>query len=224
MGCFQAVSDREVLPKIVVTCVRDEFVPRRQFPVEIFCVRVRERAEAKIKIVDVEAVKGKTEVLVRGFEQGGVFERVAEAKGAVVEEVVAEPSVAHAGLFGDGLERGMRVDHSHGDEKAVIGNAVEADAAVVVRDIFHEPVDGVVGVRAFVHTLGIARVMQRAKHDELPFGAVAPANILKREDVTIRNHVGVTIDQAADPLVRGGDSIRSSFMRIGNGVVAFFGV
>src|SRR5208282_3763038 len=123
----------------------DEFVPSGDFPVEIFFVRVGERAEAEIKVVNVEAVESETEILAGGFEQGSVFERVAQAKGPVMEEVVAEPGVAHTRLFRSGLERRMRVYHSHGDEKAVVGNSIETDAAIVVRNIFHEPVDRVVG-------------------------------------------------------------------------------
>src|SRR5580704_4262015 len=49
--------------------------------------------------------------------------------------------------------------------------------------------------------------MQWAKHDELTFGAIAPANILKRKDVALRNQVPVTIDHVADALVRAGDSV-----------------
>src|SRR5208282_6911517 len=99
----------------------DEFVPSGDFPVEIFFVRVGERAEAEIKVVNVKAVESETEILAGGFEQGRVFERVAQAKGPVMEEVVAEPGVAHASLFRCGFKRGMRMDHAHGDEKAVVG-------------------------------------------------------------------------------------------------------
>src|SRR5580704_2384141 len=102
-----------------------------------------------------------------------------------MEEIVAEPCVAHASLFGGGFERRVRINHAHRYEKTVIRNAVKADAAIVVRHIFNEPVDGVVGVRAFINALGVVWVMQRAKHDELSFGAITAANVLKRENVAL---------------------------------------
>src|ERR1700732_2708897 len=101
----------------------------------------------------------------------------------------------------------MRIDHSHGDEKTVVGDSVEAYAAVIVRNIFYQPVDRVVGVRAFVDSLGVALLMQRAKHDELTFGAIAAANILKRKDIALPSQVRVAIDHVADALVRTGNSV-----------------
>ncbi len=176
---------------------------------KILRIRIRERAEAEIKVVNVEAIEGKTEVFVGRFEQRRVFKSVAQAKSAVVEEIVAEPGVTHAGLFGGSLERGMGVDHAHGYEKAVIRNAVETDASIIVGDVFHEPIDRVVGVRAFVHALRVARLVQGAKHDELAFRAITAANILKSEDVALGNHIGIPVDQVADALVSAGDAVRS---------------
>src|SRR5579859_2003142 len=103
----------------------------------------------------------------------------------------------------------MWIDHSHGDKKAVVGNAVEADPAVVVRNMFYEPVDRVVGVRAFVDAFRVARIVQGAKHDELTLGTITAANILKHEDVTIGNHVRVTINHVADALAWAGDAVGS---------------
>src|SRR5882724_11979219 len=98
-----------MLPKFVVAGMRDEIVPRGNFVVEVFCVGVGERTKTEIPVVEVEAIEGEAVILGRGFEQRGVFERVAETKRAVVEEVVAEISVAHARLFGRGFERWMRI-------------------------------------------------------------------------------------------------------------------
>ena len=47
-------------------------------------------------------------------------------------------------MLGNGLERRMRIEHAHDGEPATVGNAKKAHTAVVMRDIFDEPVDGVV--------------------------------------------------------------------------------
>jgi hypothetical protein len=62
--------------------------------VKIFLVGVGKRAERQIPIVGVGAVEREVIVLFRGgFEQGRVLESVAQAKGAVVMEVVAQELV-----------------------------------------------------------------------------------------------------------------------------------
>src|SRR5271155_2278172 len=188
----------------------DEFVPGWNFFVEIFRVGVRKGSETEIKIVDVKLVESKTEIFVRGLEECGVFEAVAQAKSAIMEEVVAEPGVAHAGLLGNGFESGMRVDHAHGDEKTVVRNSVEADASVVVGNILYEPVDRVVGVGGFVHALGIARLMNRTEHYEFSFGAVAPANVLEGEDVAVGDHVGVAEEHAGEAFIGAGNAVSSA--------------
>src|SRR5580658_9624375 len=120
-----------VPPEIVVVGMRDEIVPRRNRTVEIFRVCIRKNPEAEIELVGIEAVERKTVIFVGGFEQRRVLERIAEPKRAIVKEIVAEENVTHAGLLGNRFQRGMWVDHAHGDEKAIVGNTVEADAAVV---------------------------------------------------------------------------------------------
>ena len=67
-----------------------------------------------------------------------------------MEEIVAHPDVDHGGLRRDGFHGGMRIDAGGYGEKSGIGDAEDADAAVVVGNVFEEPGDGVVGVGAFV--------------------------------------------------------------------------
>ena len=84
-----------------------------------------------------------------------------------------------------GLERGMRVDHAGGGVEAGIGDAPHADLAVVVGDVLDQPLDGVVGVGAFVGVLRAALDGAVRRHvDELAFGHVAAADVLVDEDVT----------------------------------------
>ena len=77
----------------------------------------------------------------------------------------------------------MGVDHAPHRLRARIRNAPLADAPVVVRDVLHEPVDRVVGVRAFVRRFGGLRLRQdRPHHDELALGSKLPAHVLIHED------------------------------------------
>ncbi len=82
-----------------------------------------------------------------------VFEAVAEAESAVVMEVVAEEHVGRRGLLGGGLERGVRVEQRHDRQPTAVGDAQHAHAAVVAGHVLDQPVDGVVGVGAFVDGL-----------------------------------------------------------------------
>ena len=169
------------------------------------------RAEAEIPVVEVEAIERETIILVGGFQQGGVLECVAEAECAVMKEIVAEEDVAHASLFGHRFYRGMRVDHAHGDQKTVVGNTVQADPAVIVRNIFNQPIDGVVGVGAFIHAFRVGGIVDGPQHDEFSFGGVAAANVLEHEDITVGHHRIVARQHPTVAVVRTGDSIGSAF-------------
>src|SRR5579859_4590285 len=139
-----------MLPEIIITCVGNKFVPGWEFPVEIFRVGVGEGAEAEIEIVNVKPIEVETEILVRRFQQSCVFKGIAEPERPIVKEVVPQPSVAHTSLLGDGLEGGMRIDHSHRHQESVVRNSIETHAPIVIWNIFYEPINGVVSVRALV--------------------------------------------------------------------------
>ncbi len=83
---------------------------------------------------------------------------------------------------------GCGVEHRHHRQPARVDDAEHADAAVVVRHVLEQPVDGVVGVGDFVDGLGVfgfASSDGRTLHDELPLGLVSATNVLKDEDVTV---------------------------------------
>src|SRR5690349_21278768 len=95
----------------------------------------------------------------------------------------------------------MRIDPGHCRQKTRIGDAEYADSPVVSRNIGQQPLDRVVGVGALVHAFGIARIVQRAIHDELSLALVPAADILRHEDVAVGSkepialrHYGVTLD------------------------------
>ena len=70
----------------------------------------------------------------------------------MVEVVAGEPIVDRR-LRADGLQGRVGVDHAAVGVKAGIGNAPLADFAVVILDVLDQPVDGVVGIGAFVEIL-----------------------------------------------------------------------
>ena len=115
-------------------------------------------------------------------------------------EIVAQELVGGGCLFGRGLERGMRVEQSHGGQPAPVGDAQDSHPAVMVGHVGQKPVDGVVGVGALVDGLRVALVARVAQHHKPALGAVAPANILKDEDVALRNEFLITTELPAKTL------------------------
>ena len=60
-----------------------------------------------------------------------------------------------------------------------------------LRDVLHQPVDGVVGVGGMIHGRRILRPVQGAVHDVVAFGAVLAADILNHADVAaLDDHLG----------------------------------
>ena len=88
----------------------------------------------------------------------------------------------------------MRIDRSGGGVEAWIGDPPLADSTVVFGEIFHQVVDGVEGIGAFVdcgfiggRTVGSVRGIRRRElwtHvDEFTAAHVASANVLEDEDI-----------------------------------------
>ena len=89
----------------------------------------------------------------RGDEAGVEPEVRAEHERAVVIDVVAHVVVGGRRLRRRRLQRRMRVDDARRDVEAGLRDADHAGAAVVVRDVLQQPLDGVVGVGALVDVL-----------------------------------------------------------------------
>ena len=77
----------------------------------------------------------------------------------------------------------MGVDERHQGQEAVVGDAEDADAAVALRDVLHQPVDRVVGVGRVIDGRRVLRPVQRAIHHVVALGAVLSAHVLDRADV-----------------------------------------
>ena len=121
------------------------------------------------------------------------------AEGAVVKPVVAHPAVHH-GVHGHGnLQRRVRMDHRHQGQKPVVGDAQDADLAVALGNILHQPVDGVVGVGRLVHGRRILRPVQGPVHHVVALGAVLAADVLDHADVAaLHDHVGGVVIAVED--------------------------
>src|SRR5436190_10485547 len=109
--------------------------------------------------------------------------------------VVAEELILRRRLGRRRLERGMRIDHALRDLPPRPGNAPLADAAVVARDVLHQPVDRVPGVGAFV---GARRALyDRQMMDELSLRFELPARVLVDEDVALPGELVVRTEYRA---------------------------
>ena len=113
-----------------------------------------------------------------------VFEVVAEAEGAVAVVVVVHPLIARRGLLADRLERRVRVSSIARGGVAVVGDAQGADAAVVVRHVLDQPVDGVPGVAGLDGALAGGE-LDVAGEGERPLGLEPAADVLDHQDVAV---------------------------------------
>ena len=105
------------------------------------------------------------------------------AERAVVEPVVAHPAVHHRVHRHRHLERRMRVDQRHQRQEPVVGNAEDADLAVALGSVLHQPVDRVVGVGGVIDRRRVLRPAQRPVHHVVAFRAVLAADVLHHADV-----------------------------------------
>ena len=79
----------------------------------------------------------------------------------------------------------MRVYERHRHREAFVRAADHTDAAVALRDVFHEPVDRVVGVGRVVHLRRVQRPAQRTRHDVFALGLVLAPDVLINPDVAV---------------------------------------
>ncbi len=178
------------LPVFIVGIVIQQIVPVAVLVLEIFFVGIRERTHFEVKVILVRRAEIEWNGAGRSlgfnaarFETDVETEISREIKRAVVISVVAIADVAHGSLRRNGLERRMGIHQAIGGIKAGVRNAPHAGAAVVARNVFHQPVDGVVSVGAFVR-IGRACEMglMHGNIHECAFGEITPADILVDED------------------------------------------
>ena len=141
------------------------------------------RAVAQEGIVIV--VTGGKPVLV-GLLARGLAVDVADhllPEGAVVEPVVALPYVDHRVDRHCGFERRVRIYEAHQRGETVVAGADGADAAVGLRHMLHQPVDGVESVGRMVDRRGVERSAQRPVHHIIALRLVLAADVLEGDDI-----------------------------------------
>src|SRR5512136_1733971 len=122
----------------------------------------------------------------RPAESGEEIQRVRKEEGAVMMKSVANEPFGNRSLRGTGFESRMGVNRCHRRIKSGVRDAPDAHSSIVMRSIFHQPLDGVVSVGALVDVLRPLLYRNVGTHvDELSLRFVPPADILIHEDVAL---------------------------------------
>ncbi len=95
----------------------------------------------------------------------------------------------------------MWLQHPHHRQPPAVGNSQQPHASVVARNIFHQPVDRVVSVRALINRFQVFRVAHWPLHHKRSFRPIPPANILKHKNVVVRNHLHIAPKLPAESLL-----------------------
>src|SRR5947209_7828246 len=122
--------------------------------------------------VVVEGVAGDGRAFSTFGGLGGNVVKISLAERAVVEPVVTHPAVDHGAFRCGDFQRGMRIQQRHDDREAFVRRADHADAAVGFRDVFDQPVDGVVGVGDVVRAGAVQRTTHGPRHYVITFRTV----------------------------------------------------
>jgi hypothetical protein len=187
----EQLVDRLIAPVGVVARVRDELLPEAELIEAALPAQLADRAGAQVQIVVVgDAGPPLVLVLAAGLLLVDVRD-VDLPERAVVEPVVAEPAVDHRVHRHRDLERRVRIDQRHQRREAVVRDAEDADPAVGLGDVLHQPVDRVVGVGGVIDRGRVLRAAQRPVDDVVALGAVLAADVLDHADVAaVDDHVG----------------------------------
>ena len=107
----------------------------------------------------------------------------------------------------------MGMDERHEGQKAVVGDAENADLAVGFGNVVDQPVDGVVGVGGFVDGGGILRPVDGAVHHVVALGAVFAADVLDDADVAaLDDDVGRVVVAVENRAEVGALEVRGEFV------------
>src|SRR5690242_11080592 len=134
-GLAEMPLDAAGAPELIVGRMLQESDAGGEFVHAVMFGRGGERTGAEKEVVGILVELGEC-VFFGAFHSKGVVVAVGFAESAVVKEIVAHPDINHWGLGRDGFYGGMRIDASGHGEEAGVGNAKDADAAVVFRNVF----------------------------------------------------------------------------------------
>ena len=152
----QHLVHRLLLPEGVVGGMLQQLAPEAELLHAVPAAQLAGGAGRQVLVVVV--VVGRPP-LRRGIPRRLLVVDVGEVllpEGAVVEPVVAAPAVHHRVHRDRHLERRVRVDERHQRQEPVVRDAEDPDLAVGLRDVLHQPVDGVVGVGGVIDGVGLS--------------------------------------------------------------------
>ena len=92
-----------------------------------------------------------------------------DSESAIMEVIIADPGIDHRALWRSGFQGRVRVDFGHQGGEAEIGGTDHTDLAVGFRRMFHQPVDGVIGIGGFINAGRVQRSDNRPRHDKHAF-------------------------------------------------------
>src|ERR1039457_5862826 len=182
--------ERAAFPEFVITGMLEGGGPVGIGVLQILFVAVRERTHLEVKIVSVGCFKIERYGALRPLriyssrlEAGVEAEIGRQIECAIVKGIVTVSNVAHGGLRRHGFQRRMRIDEAERRIKTGIRNAPDPYFTVVVRNVLHQPVNGVVGIGAVVKILRVREMrFVRSNIDERTFGEITSADVLIYEN------------------------------------------
>ena len=120
-----------------------------------------------------------------------------------MQEVIADEHILGRRLRGDRFQRRVRIDGRDRGGPAAVGHAEHADLAIIVGQIFDQPVDAVIGVGGFVDAVRFC--LERTQVHKLAPRSKPAADVLKDEDIFVFGQFGITAclaEAAFDALFR----------------------
>ena len=107
-----------------------------------------------------------------------------------MEPVVIHPTIDQWIHRHDHLQCRVRIDERHQGQEPIVGDAEDADPAVCLRGVLHQPVDGVVCVGGVIHRRRVQWPVYGPAQHVVAFRAVLAAHVLIHADVAaFDNHL-----------------------------------
>src|SRR2546430_1391516 len=104
----------------------------------------------------------------------------------------------------------MGFNERHSRRPSAVRDAPDARSSVVVRYIFHKPIDAIPRIRGLVDAVSILRIPWSAIHHELAFRFETASQVLPDKDIPVRDQFFEDSAGRSQVLVVFGNSIRSA--------------
>src|SRR5581483_1326565 len=174
-----------VVVSVVLHLIEPEVLPGQHLAQIFQCSRLeKELVPTGGAVIERDAYLGRQCGILLGFERTVKAEIRRQHKGAAMICVVAHEKVGHGRLRRRSLERRMRINDAGRCEESGIRNPPDSGFAVVVGNVFQQPVNAVIGVTAVVDVfVGFLLVDVRPHLGEGSFRHVSATHVLKHKDV-----------------------------------------